>query len=425
MDELHAGIALRHIAAVQQQISAGRQRLAPTTQAVRQAVELLVIERLVAQPQRTAASMTEHMNGRQALVGIQNLADLQRAVPAGVEHDHEGVQRGRAGCNRRAAQRGGEPTRINPFRPRLRRRREQVRKQCRVIAQRRIDENDLARRRLSGDKGGQRQARQLAGKDPPTQRAGDHRRVLFNEGVAPLAWQQRHRAGDMNSGDASGGGVGVGGVSQGHAEAAVGMGRVAQVLRQCREVERVGALAGADVEAAGRQCLHEPEHIVARPADEFGDVASPQLVDTVADADRAVGGDLERQSGGDGGEIERPALGTGGVAQLDLAPAIDKAQRRLHGVGRCLEGLGQRPQQMADCGAAGTDAELQRRRQGEGILLLILRRNDRQLGRQQHARLQRLEHRLAPSGSARRGAPWRLQGVRDRGHQGAFIEGLH
>jgi len=107
-----------------------------------------------------------------------------------------------------------------------------------------------------------------------------------------------------------------------------------------------------------------------------------------------------------------------GWGQVDLAPAVGKAlhHRQLAG----LELLAQRRDQQL----FGLVAELQRRRQ-HGWLFARLRRHDGQFTRQQDARLQRLEHRLAPRGARTLPARRCRGGIHQRLGEGVFTEALH
>ena len=393
--------------------------------------------------------MAEHLHRHHALEGLQQLADLGHTVPAGVEHHHQrvgggqaqgGRARGRAGVGIGADRRQVAPG----LREREGRRRragrhgdghaEQVGQQAGHVVERRVDHHDLARRHLGGGQHRQRERRHVGGEDARHHPAGHHRRVLFDVARAALAGQQRHRPAGAHRG-----------LALAHAQAAVGVGGVGEVVGQRREVERVLAAARLQLQrrALGQQAgAAEAETVVAGATHQLRHLAHQQLVArAVADPHQAVGADVDLQVAADGAEVEHPGAGRWvGCAEVELAPAVAQAQQARLGGGRrrgCggLEGRGKALRHLQ---RGALLAEVERRRQAG---LIVRRRHHRQLGREQDARLERLDDGLAPArqrhaGAGRHGRlvargqraatpAGAVEGVGDGACEGAFTEARH
>ena len=146
-------LSLGHVAAIEQQVTAGRYGLAPVLQAAGHGVKPRAVECGAAQADRATLAMAEDMHRSQVLERRQHLRYLLDTVPCVVQHDDQGVRRGLR--HLRQARAGWHRCCLRLLR-RCRRQRRQTLQQRLVVLYAGVDDHDLPRRRLRRHKGGER-----------------------------------------------------------------------------------------------------------------------------------------------------------------------------------------------------------------------------------------------------------------------------
>ena len=278
---------------------------------------------------------------------------------------------------------------------------------------------------MGGGKNRQREAGGLVRKHAVDEAAHEQGRVFLDEAARALALHQRHGAAGVHLNFAVA-----------DAQAAVGVRRVNQVVGERREIQRVLAATGQQLKAIGAQLpADEPETVVGRAANEPDHLARQQQVArTIADTNQPVGHDFETEAVLHGAEIQHKGLGRhagragrwrGG--EIKLPPVCGELDQPGLGSGRrgpgpaCLELVGEVGGHLQ---AGRLSAEIQRGNQRR-FVLQVHRGYHRQFGRQQDARLERLDQgflaRSLPCARLER----RAQRIGDGADEPASIEARH